>query len=250
MTGGEPIPGQSGPDQRIVAIPNAEPQKVVRVTGDEFDSPQEKGMDELCLGVTESLKQLPPNVPGDKQSNEFWDTVSILQQPDVTYGDVKIYPSQPDVSGVRRSFERIIFDQSGKEVGRWKKRGFVTPDGRLASFSESVEVAGGGRETEKVAVHFDEEGNVYQISQKGPETQGSQEINYRYVDGEVSDMEYVKRDETGQKTGSKNKWFSRYEVKKPSAEVKQSPPQPVVDADASARRFGKLRALVNKMRGK
>ncbi|HLD01269.1 MAG TPA: hypothetical protein VJC10_00170 [Patescibacteria group bacterium] len=99
-------------------------------------SPEELHIKTLAQAVRTSFDALKPNVPESDQSNEFWDHVDFLRRPDMTYGDVQVVSSGTDELGTRRSFKRTIVDQSGKQVGEWTKRGFVTPDGTLTQVTE------------------------------------------------------------------------------------------------------------------
>lgn len=148
-------------------------------------------IESLATRVQQSLQETPANVPEYMESNPFWDSVSILNQPGIRYGDVRIVPHATDAHGTRRAFERKMYDVSGQEIGVWNKRGFVTPDNHLASFSENV--SSDAKTSDEVEIVFNKDGKVYAVKKTHSE-------NYSPVD--VSEIRYS-YDQNGKVDGTK-----------------------------------------------
>ncbi len=207
----------------------------------ETTSSAEVNLLRIAKGVEESLRTLPPNIPDYGESNEFWDTVSILKQPDVNYGEVRVVPNATDEYGTRRSFVRPILDQNGKQIGEWEKYGFISNKGsepRLTYFSETVSPAAG--QSEMVRVGIDENGRmtyVRKIDIKDYKTISEQELSYRYNQaGEVISIDLKEQDPDGN-INKKQVFLNHKASTTPSTEPLQTTP-PQVSSEAVQTRGG------------
>lgn len=247
-------------------LPEEKPEAIVE--GDKFDADDEKKMIQLTQKIRKSFMAMPPDVPKYGESTKFWESTMSFEDRGLKLGEPTIVNPAVDAHGARHPFRRDILDADGKEIGRWEKEGFVSPDGKtLYSVDESVYYFEDGR-SETVHISLDRKnGDIDSISLRAYDNNGNNPdtlmTRYSYYrsanldewEDPLNQIELYRIDPTTKTTKSTKS--QRISYRRPRQEPKPSAPErsprPAAKTEAkqsqpSSETTGRLKRLLSNLR--
>ncbi len=230
-----PPPSHGTPVAPEPAVPavressSAVPSAIDTQAAHPINLPEVGDVSSLGTTIRQLLTESPPDIPESGGSTEFWSTVGILRQPNVTYGDMRIVPVAADATAIRQAFEWKMHDEKGNEIGCWTKRGFfVGQQKRLAILSENVSLPN-SKEELTVQVGFNRENQISYVdleTTKNYEPTAHTQVRYAYdsagnvIEQELYSIKNILHPETGRPTHE----YTRLDLPKPYTVLADSPP--------------------------